>query len=132
MLQVLQLLLGKLAQPHVPTILIGHSRGSWGPSTSSLEDRCTMTRQREKVGPGSAWVAGPFLFVCNYCSAPSTGASLYRAYQLVCHPFLFNRLGSIQISCSIGQIVCQVADPDLSLAWYQACVGFPLGSLVPR
>jgi hypothetical protein len=44
-------------------ILIGHSRGTWGPSTSSLEDRCTLTRQREEVGPGSAWVAGPFLFV---------------------------------------------------------------------
>ena len=86
-----------------------------------------MTRQRGESRTWKCLGGWPISIRVTICGAPSTAASLYRAYQVVCAIlFLFNRLGSIQISCSIGQIVCQVADPNLSLACTRRAWGFLL------
>jgi hypothetical protein len=81
--------LGKLAQPHVPTYTYRPLSRHLGAFNVQLGGSLYTD---SSAGGSRTWkcLGGWSISIrVTTCGAPSTAPSLYRAYQVVCHPFPF-------------------------------------------
>jgi hypothetical protein len=93
-----------------------------GDSSRPLPDRCSMTRQRMKVGPGEC--LGGWLVLIRATTVARLQRELASALhtEWVWSSFFFSTV-SVRIECTIGQISSPVVDPVLCVNWYQAVRG---------
>ncbi|PMD57772.1 uncharacterized protein K444DRAFT_23938 [Hyaloscypha bicolor E] len=104
---------------------------AWRSAGGPLPDRCSITRQWVRGGPGSAWVPGWLATFdsCNPNGAPSAGASLCPADRLVWSFFSISTISPFVYRVRLDTLLPRRLGLLSASTGTQRCVEFPLAGL---